>query len=247
MAIASRQELIDYCLRHLGAPVIEINVDDDQVSDRIDEALQLYQEYSTDAIEDNYFKHQITADDVTNGYISLPEPLTVVKRVVNLTNGTGSGGMFNAQYQMALNDVYMLRGFNMGTGVASYAQTMSYMQLVNDMFNSLQQSRFNRHSNRLYLIDTTLAEGEWIVIDGSMILDPEIHTDIYNDILLKKLSTSFIKRQWGQNMSKFEGMQLPGGVTMNGRQMLEDANTEIAAIEEELQLRYEDPADFFIG
>lgn len=246
MAIASRQDLIDYCLRRLGAPVIEINVDDDQIEDRVDEALQYYQEYHSDAIHTDYFKVEITADDVTNGYITLPEQMTVVKRVLPVYAATMSSGMFNASYQMALNDVYMLRG-TISEGIAQYTQTMSYMNMVSDMFNGMQQARFNRHMNRVELIDTELVEGMTIVVDGSIIVDPETFTDVYNDMFLKRYLTALIKRQWGQNMSKFEGMQLPGGVTISGRQLLDDANTEIDKIEEEMQLRYEEPVDFFLG
>lgn len=246
MAIANRQDLIDYCLRRLGAPVIQIDVDTTQLEDRIDEAIQYYQEYHSDAIHDMYFKHQITADDVTNGYVTLPEDLTVVKRVLPLNAANTSSGMFNAQYQMALNDVYMLRG-GIGGGVSQYVQTMSYISMINDMFSGLDQTRFNRNMNALYFVDYTITEGDWIVIDGSKILDPQTYTDVYNDMFLKRYATALIKRQWASNIKKFDGMQLPGGVTFNGQQLFDEANTEIEKIEEEMQLRYEEPVDFFLG
>lgn len=252
MAIASRQDLADYCLRKLGAPVIEINVDDDQLSDRIDEALQFYQEYHSDAIVDSFFKYQITADDVTNQYITLPEELQVVRRVLPLNNGSsGAAGMFNVNYQLALSDAFLLRGGQFMGNLSSYAMTQNYISMMNNIFGSRTTStRFNRHMDRLFIdIDwgSTLSEGEWVIIDGSATVDPETYTDVYNDMFLKRYATSLIKQQWGQNLSKFEGMQLPGGVTISGRQILDEAREEIAKIEEEMQLRYEMPADFFIG
>lgn len=246
MAVSSRQDLIDYCLRKLGAPVVEINVDEDQIEDRVDEAIQFYQEYHSDAIADDYFKLVITAEDVENGFITVPEELTVIKRVLPITDSQMSSGMFNAQYQMMLNDVYMLRG-GLSEGIAQYTQTMSYINMITDMFNGVQQSRFNRHTNQLNLIDTELVEGMTIIIDGSKTIDPDAYTDVYNDMFLKRYLTQLIKKQWGTNMMKFDGMQLPGGVTINGRQMYDDAIAEIDKIEEEMQLRYEEPVDFFLG
>ena len=251
MAIASRQDLIDYCLRKLGAPVIEINIDEDQIEDRLDEAIQFYREYHSDAIVDTYFKYQITSSDVENEYITLPEELQVVRRVLPLYNSTtSSGGMFSAQYQMALDDAFLLRGGALGN-LANYNMTQSYISLMNTMFgNGTTPTRFNRHMDRLFIDvqwGVDIKEGEWIIIDGSSTIDPETYTDIYNDMFLKRYTTALIKQQWGQNLSKFEGMQLPGGVTISGRQILDEAKEEIMKIEEEMQLRYEMPADFFMG
>jgi hypothetical protein len=248
--ITSRQQLVDYCLRKLGHPVIEINVDDDQVSDRIDEALQMYQEYNSDSMVLSYVKYEITQDDIDNKYITVPEQLAWITRVVPVDTGSGSGGMFNAQYQMALNDVYSIRGGLIGN-LSYYAQSMQHMSLISSFFSSgTDATIFSRHMNRLFLmIDWTsdLKVGDTILIESYTIIDPDTFTDIYNDMFLKKYATALIKLQWGQNMSKFEGMQLPGGVTINSRQMIDDAREEILKLEEDLQLRYELPPDFFMG
>jgi len=256
MAIASRQDLIDFCLRKLGAPVVEINVDEDQIEDRIDEALQFYQEYHSDAIVNTYFKYQMTAEDIANKYITVPEELQVVKRVmpINTTaGGVGMGsGMFNVQYQMMLSDAYLLRnGGGIWMDLTSYTMTKSYIEMLNMTFgNGTTNTVFNRHMDRINLYldwETDLKEGDWIIVEGSKVVDPETFTDVYNDMFLKRYATALIKRQWGTNMMKFDGMLLPGGVTFNGRQMFDDANLEIDKIEEEMQLRYEMPADFMIG
>jgi hypothetical protein len=251
MAINSRTDLKNYCLRKLGAPVLEINVADDQAEDRIDEALQFYQEYHSDAIERTYTKYQITSSDVSNGYITIPDSLTVVKRVLPLTSESGSGGMFSANYQMALNDAYLLHGGNLTGSLAYYSQTQSYMTMINSMFNgSSVATRFSRHQDRLHIDlewGVDLKADDWIIIEGSTIINPETYTDVYDDMFLKRYTTALIKLQWGTNLSKFEGMQLPGGVQFSGRQMIEDAKEEILKIEEEMQLRYEEPADFFMG
>jgi len=243
----SRQTLIDYCLRKLGAPVLEINVDEDQLSDRVDEALQFYQEYHSDAIYKVYHKHQITITDVTNEYISLPNQVLSVQTIFPMFESNSSVSMFDAKYQMHLNDMYSL-GF---TGnLANYSQTMSYLSTMNLMLNGPEQVRFSRHMNRLYLDvdwESDVAVGDYIIVDAYRTVEPDTHTAIYNDMLLKRYTTSLIKQQWGANLIKFEGMQLPGGVTLNGRQLYDDAVTEINAIEEEMQLKYEMPPEFYMG
>jgi hypothetical protein len=243
----SRQTLIDYCLRKLGAPVLEINIDEDQISDRIDEALQFYQEYHSDAIYKVYHKHQITIADVSNEYITIPDAVLSVQRIMPLFNNSSSGGMFNANYQMHLNDMY---GLGFSGNLAGYAQTKSYLSTMNMMMNGPENVRFTRHMNRVFLdIDWTVdvKVDDWIIVDAYRIVDPTLFTEVYNDMLLKRLSTALLKQQWGANLIKFEGMQLPGGVTLNGRQIYDDAVTEINAIEEEMQLKYEMPPEFYVG
>jgi len=243
----SRQTLIDYCLRTLGEPVLEVNVDEDQVSDRIDEALQFYQEYHSDAIYKVYHKHQITAADVTNEYIDIPDAVTTVQRIFPLNDENSSINMFDARYQIHLNDIFDLR--NAGA-LSNYYQTQQYMSTIDLLLNGTEQVRFNRHMNRLY-IDADwgedLKENDYVIVDAYRIVDPDTHTDVYNDMFLKRYAVALIKKQWGANLIKFEGMQLPGGVTLNGRQLYDDAVTEIAAVEEQMQLKYEMPPDFFMG
>lgn len=241
----SRQSLIDYCLRSLGAPVIEINVDEDQLEDRVDEAMQFYQEYHSDSIVRNYRKHLVTAEDVTNGYVTLPDSMIFVNSVWPIMASSSQSGMFSVEYQMHLNDLYNLRHPGV---LIDYEMTKQYMSLIDLKINGMsQKSTFSRHQNRVYIEGNDLEEGIYIIVEGHETLDPDTYTDIYNDMLLKKYLTALIKRQWGLNLIKFEGMQLPGGVTLNGRQIYDDATQDIEKIEETMQLTYEKPTDFFVG
>ena len=244
----TRQELIDYCLRRLGAPVIEINIDDDQLEDRVDEALQYYQTYHSDAIIRTYVKHQITQTDLTNEYISLNDQYTYVRKILPIGDENSTVNMFDARYQMSLNDVYDLRGGT--TGISFYFQTQQYMSTLDMVLNGGTPIRFSRHQNRLYIdgdwgVDLKL--GDYIIIDADAVIDQTAFSDVYNDMWLKRYATALIKEQWGVNLSKFEGMQLPGGVILNGRAILEDAKAEIEKLEEEIRLNFEMPVDFFTG
>jgi hypothetical protein len=249
MAIVdSRQKLIDYTLRNLGAPVIEINVDEDQIEDRIDEAIQFYQEYHSDGVVRIYRKHQVDSDDISNRYISLPENFLFVNRVLPFSSAQDGTGMFSLDYQLHLQDIYNLRQPGL---VVNYEMTKQYMSLIERNINGMQElTTFSRHQNRLY-IETkwgdSIKENDYIIIEGYETLDPDTYRDVYNDRFLKKYATALIKRQWGLNLIKFEGMQLPGGVTLNGRQIYDDAVQDIEKIEEDMQLTYEMPADFYVG
>jgi hypothetical protein len=250
-APSSRQELIDYCLRSLGAPVLEINVDDDQVNDRIDEAFEFWNEYHMDATLKTYRKVRVTEQIAAQKYVDLPDSCLFVTRVWPLTNNSSnSSGMWSARYQMHLNDVYDLQ---YAGALVNYVETRQFLEMLDMLLNGVPPIRFNRHMNRMYIdIDFayTIAVGDWIIVEAYETIEKEgsgAYTKVYNDIFLKKYATALIKRQWGQNMSKFEGMQLPGGVTMNGMKILEDANAEIAKLEADMELRYAKPVDFFIG
>ena len=243
----SRQELADYCLRALGAPVVEINIDDDQLGDRIDEAFQFYREYHSDATIRRYRKHQVTATDVTNEYIDIPETFIHISRVLPF-QVTGGAGDFNVEYQIMLNDIYDLRGPN---SVLHYAMSQQHLALVDTLFDGKDQTvRFNRHMNRLFIETrwgTDVKAGEFVIIEGYETVDPATFTDVYNDIFLKKYLTALIKRQLGTNLKKFGGLQLPGGVEINGQQIYDEANEEIKEIEEQMQSRYEMPPLDFMG
>lgn len=243
----SRLELIEYCLRNLGKPVIEINVDEEQLEDRFEEALQFYQEYHSDAIIRHYRKHQVTQADIDNKYIDLPNNLMSVTRVLAVENDNRSG-MFSVDYQLHLNDIYDLRV--PGT-IINYVMTHQYMNLLDTTFQGLSQTvRFNRHVNRVYIDADWTADyhvGDYIVIEGYSTIDPDEYIDVYNDMFLKRYLTALIKRQWGVNMKKYEGIQLPGGVTLNGQQIYDEANDEIQRIEEEMQMKYEMPPMGEIG
>ena len=245
----SRQELKDYALRRLGYPVIEINVDDSQTEDRLDDALQFFAEYHFDGVEKMYYKHQITSTDITNGYIdmdSVDTSIISVNRMFQFSDSTVN--MFDIRYQMALNDFYGLRSGL--SNLAYYDQIKRHLSLIQQTLDPEKQIRFSRVTNRLYgdfdWSDETDA-GEYLMIEAYTVLDPETYTEIYKDRLLKQYITALIKRQWGANLSKFENIQLPGGVSFNGTQIFEQAQSEIERIEEEVQLKYELPPHFMVG
>jgi len=244
---STRAELADYCLRKLGAPVLEINVDEDQVEDRIDEALQYFQTYHDDAIIRTYLKHQITSTDIANEYIPIPDSVTSVRRILPLGGENGSINMFDARYQIMLNDIFDLG--HMGN-LNNYVQIQQYMGTLNMMLNGAPQTRFNRHMDRLFIDhdwDADIEVGDYIIVDCMQVVDPGTYADVYNDLWLKRYATALIKRQWGENLIKFENMQLPGGVLMNGAVILDAAMTEIDKLEEEIRLSWEKPVDFMQG
>ena len=245
----SRSTLIDYCLRALGAPVIEINLDDDQIGDRIDEALQFYQHYHADAIEKVYLKHQITQSDIDNQYIPLNDLVTDVVQLFPLRDNKNTGdSMFDVRYQMHLNDVYNL-GF-MGS-LVEYEMTQQWLSLLDMVIDNDQKHiSFDRHKNQLRIDmnwDDEVKVNDYVIIECYRILNPDTYTDVYNDYFLKKYATALLKMQWGMNLLKFEGMQMPGGVTFNGRQLFDDAREEIQKLEEEVRLNWEQPVDFYTG
>jgi len=248
MAIVnSRATLEGYCLRRLGDPVVEINVDPYQIADRIDEALQYYQEYHSDAIVKTYVKHEVTQIDFDNKWIDIPDRMIFVKNIFR-TSGVGSGGnLFNFQYHYRMEDMLLL-GHNMN--LADWIQREQYVSLIDQQLNGAARLTFNRHMNRLRIDGTWSTDypvGAIIVVEGYETVDPDTYPDVYNDRFLKKYATALIKQQWGQNLIKFEGLLLPGGVMLNGRQIYDDATAEIEQIEEAMQLAYEMPVDFEVG
>jgi hypothetical protein len=244
----SRQTFIDYCLRSLGAPVVEINVDDDQVDDRVDEALQFYQTYHSDAIEKVYLKHQVTSDDMTNGYISVPDLVTDVVRVMPIRDTMATNSLFDVKYQIHLNDVYNL-GF-LGS-LVDYEMTQQWLSLLDILMDSDDKHiSFERHKNQLRIDmdwSNEVAVDQYIVVECYRIIDPNTFTDVWNDYYLKRYASALIKLQWGQNLLKFEGMTMPGGVQFNGRQLFEDATQELEKLTEEVRLNWEQPVDFYTG
>ena len=244
----SRQTLIDYCLRRLGAPVIEINVDDDQVQDRIDDALQFYQEYHHDATIRTYLKHEVTAQNITDKSIPIGNNIIYVKSVFPISYNSNIDSMFDIKYQLHLNDLYDMSYIG---DLVHYEMLQQYISLLDTTLNRTTMFvRYNRHMDKLMIdIDweTSVKVGDFIVVECQAIVDPSTYSDIYNDMFLKQYATALIKQQWGANLIKFEGMQLPGGITINGRQLFDDANTELQTIRDQMQLNYEMPADFFVG
>lgn len=242
----SRSTLQDYCLRNLGAPVIEINVDEDQLEDRTDDAIQFYQEYHSDAVIREYIKHQLTATDITNSYITVADSVTSVVRMLKITGTTGSA-LFDMGYHMRLNDIFMLQG--LGTQMQEYVQAQQKLSLVDHRLQSEEHIRFSRHMNRLHSDEGfgNLNAGDYIVLEVYSIIAPDTYVDVYNDLYLKKYLTALIKRQWGANLMKFQDFTLPGGITLNGRQIYEDAIEEIQGLEEEARLIWAMPDNFLMG
>jgi hypothetical protein len=242
----TRATLQDYCLRNLGAPVIEINVDEDQLEDRTDEALQFYQEYHSDGVIREYLKHELTAADITNNYITVADSVTNVVRMLKITGTTGSS-LFDMGYHMRLNDIFMLQG--LGAQTQEYIQSQQKLSLIDHRLNSEEHIRFSRHMNRVHMDEGygDLGAGDFIVLEVMSIIDPGTYADVFNDLYLKKYLTALIKRQWGANLMKFQDFQLPGGITLNGRQIYEDAIEEIQGLEEECRLIWAMPDNFLMG
>lgn len=313
---ATRQELIDYCLRRLGHPVLEINIDDDQIEDRIDEAFSYYRDFHFDAVEKVYLKEQITASTLqitgvnaasfTNGekitgatsgatavvygnisanrmyvykvngtfsasetitgatsstsatlssitlgnydnkYITLSDAVISVSRVLPFSSTTRGIDLFDVRYQILLNDLYSIQS----TDIIYYSQVKTQLQLIQDLLVGIKPVRFNRHQNRVHIDmnwEDDVQIGEYIIVEAMRALDPSTFTDVYNDGWLKKYATALLKQQWGTNLKKFEGVQLPGGVTLNGQKIYDEATEEIQALKDEVQNTYQEPIDFFTG
>lgn len=248
--ITTRQQLIDYCLRRLGDPVIEINVDVDQIEDKVDDALQMYNEYHQDGTKRIYLQHEITQTDIDNGWVPISSNIQRVVRVFPIDSSfINSSNMFSFKYQFALSDFHDLPSIN--GGLAYYDQVRQYLALLDMKLNGTPQHTFSRRENRLYIhgdfTDGDLSVGEYIVAEIYQFVDADSNTSIFDDMWIKDYTTALIKHQWGSNMSKFDGMQLPGGVIINGRQILDDANGEIEILRERLRSEFEKPIDFFVG
>ena len=246
MAINTRTDLINYCFRALGAPVVEINVDMDQVEDRVDEAIEYFRQYHYDGIEKVYLKHQITQQDVDNQYITLPDYIYGITKVFPVAAGTStSKSIFDLQYQLRLNDLYDLTS----TSVIYYSQVMSHLALLDMTLNGHPVYRFNRMSGKLYIeaswVDEMLV-GNYVLVECYRALDPSTATKIYNDIWLKHYTTALLKKQWAINIKKFQGLQLPGGVTIDGDSLYKEAVDEIKELEDEI-LNKAAPLEWFMG
>jgi hypothetical protein len=248
-APSTRQTHIDYCLRRLGDPVIEINVDDDQLEDRLDESLQYWREYHSEALQRTFLKHQVTATDVTNEFITIASDITQVTKLFSIQSGSGSTNFFDIKYQMMLNDMTDIHG-TMGN-LAYYDMMQQYLGTIDMMLNGNPQTTFVRKQNRLYIhgdfADGDIVAGKFLVAEVYKEINDSDYTTVWDDLWLKEYTTALFKQQWGQNLSKFEGMVMPGGVTLNGRQIYDDATQDVDRLRERIRLEHEVPADFFVG
>ena len=246
-AITSRTLLKEYCLRRLGHPVIEINVDEEQCDDRVNDALEFFAEYHFDGVEKVFLKHEITADDITNEYIAMADPVISVIRVLPIPNFNAfQTGFFNEEFQLRIQD---LNSFT-GSSLINWQMSLQNWSMVDHLFTVTPTIHFNRKQNKVYL-ETNWSDkfsvGDILIIEAYRILDPTTYTEIYDDMFLKKYTAALIKRQWGENLKKFEGVQLQGGVTLNGKTIYDEAVDEINKIEEEMNLKWELPPDGFIA
>ena len=277
---ATRQQLIDYCLRRLGAPVLEINVDDDQIDDLVDDALQYFQERHFDGVERMYLKYKITQEDLNRGrakntdgvgvvtttatstnvsgigsitsnfyensnFIQIPDSVIGIEKVFKFDTSSISGGMFSIKYQLFLNDLYYFNSVEL----LQYSMVKSYLEDIDHLLTTDKQLRYNKRQDRLYLdIDWgSQSLDTYFVIDCYRILDPDTYTGVYNDSFLKMYLTALIKRQWGQNLIKFRGVKLPGGIELNGREIYDDAERELESIRQRMNMDYELPPFDLIG
>ncbi len=284
MKPANRQDFIDYCLRKLGAPVLEINVDDEQIDDAVDDGIQMFNERHFDGVERMYLKYQINQDEIdrgrarndadstntagivttvgtsstitgygtttsnwyeTSNFIQVPDSVVGVERIFKFDSSSISSGMFSIKYQLFLNDLYYFNSVEL----LQYAMTKTYLEDIDFLLTPDKQIRFNKRQGRLYLdMDWgSQTVDNFLVLDCYRALDPADFNQIYNDIFLKEYVTLLIKRQWGQNMIKFKGVKLPGGIEMNGREIYDDAERALESLRERIKLEYELPPLDFIG
>jgi len=274
MAIpTSKATFKNYCLRALGDGVIDINISDDQADDRIDEALQYFAQYHYDGIEKVFLKHLVTSAEVTrarsdtsttgtdivddtitatwkegNNFIPLPNAVISVIQVWPLSDtGAGSSNMFDVRYQLRLNDMFDLSS----TSVMHYQMTMDNLDLIEHILVGETPIRFNQHQQRLYIDadweNKFTADIDYIIVECYRKLDPTTYTDIYDDIYFKRYATALIKKQWGSNLSKFSGVTMLGGVTMNGETLYTQGLEEQNKLEEEIHLAFELPVNYMIG
>jgi hypothetical protein len=276
---SSRRQLIEYCLRKLGAPVLEINVAEEQIEDLVDDAIQLFQERHFDGVYPTFLKYQITKDDIERGrakgidgvgvttttatanisgnsvdfnyyensnYIQVPPHVIGINKIFHFEGSNSiSSGMFSVKYQLFLNDIYYWGS----TELLTYSMTKRYLEDIDFLLTTQKQIRFNKRQDRLYLdIDwSSLIEGQYLILDCYRMMDPNDYSKIWNDSFLKPYLTSLIKKQWGQNLIKFQGVKLPGGVELNGRQIYDDAIKEIDEIMDKMSSTYELPPFDMIG
>lgn len=242
----TRTEFKNYCLRRLGAPVIEINVDDDQVEDRIDDALRYYWDYHFDGAEKLYYKHAITPTDKANKYITMPENIIGVVNLFSIADPSiRSDDLFNIRYQIALNDLYTLTSVSM----VPYFLVMENLALISEMLVGKQPIRYNKNMNKLYCdMDWgRLNDGEYLLVEAYQVVDPDVYPDVWKDRWMMQYATALIKRQWGSNLTKFSGMQLPGGLTFNGQKIYDDAVAEIQNLENNMISSYSLPVADMVG
>ena len=281
---ATRQELIDYGKRQLGAPVLEINVAEEQIEDALDDTIIFYQDRHMDGVEKMFLKHKITKDftdtvqasgqdgaetslgittttsssvnitgigattfgfEETQNFIQIPDAVIGIEKVYKVDSRSIASNMFNLTYQIFLNEIYYFSSMEL----LSYTQTKRYLEDIDFILHPDKQIRFNRRQNRLYIDSdySSMKEDDYLIIECYRVLDPNDYPKVYNDRWVKKYFTAKLKKQWGQNLIKFQGVKLPGGIELNGRQIYDDGVAEMQAIEDKMTTEFELPPLDFIG
>jgi hypothetical protein len=254
--ITNRQDFIDYCKRRLGFPVIEINVDDDQVNDRIDDALQYFQDYHFDGLQKVYWIKVLNNTDIANRYLDASQAkdsqgnnleIAGISRIFPISDSQANVNMFDLRYQLRLNELYDFTS----ASYINYTLTNQHLRSLEIMFTGEVPIRFQRHTQRLYIDwnwgNSEAPTGTVVIAEAYALINPDVYNLVWNDRWLKEYATALIKRTWGNNMAKFDNIQLPGGVTLNGGRILQEATTEIERLEREMENNYGSPLEFFMN
>lgn len=247
MAVTNRQEMKEYCYRALGAPLVDLDVTDEAVDDRIDEALDFFREYYFDGADHCFHRHVVTQEDIDNGYITIPDNIWGINSIYPVSNsGNANGDIFSYEYQFRSSD--MMRNLS-STNLVYFQQVMSYFTLVENLLNVQLQFRFNRNEGKMY-IDTNwenrLPVGTWIMTDCYAVMDPNVNTKFWNNRRFKEYCIALVKQQWARAYSKYDNIQLPGGVTISGEKLMREATEERKEIEDDI-INNQTPLQFFIG
>ncbi len=254
--VTNRTEFKDYCLRRLGFPVIDINVDDDQVEDRIDDALQYWQDYHFDGLQKVYYIKLVGATEVNQKYIDLtdskdadgnPMEIVGISRIFPLHDSQANVNMFDLRYQLRLNELYDFTS----ASYINYTLTQQHLRSLELMFSGEVPIRFQRHMQRLYIDwawgSTEAPAGTVVIAEAYAVINPDVYGKVWNDRWLKEYATALVKRSWGANLKKFNNLQLPGGVTLNGDKIYDEAFQEIKALEDEMAENYFSPLEWFMN
>jgi len=255
--ITTREDFKNYCLRRLGFPVIEINVDDDQVEDRIDDALQYWQDYHFDGLQKVYWVHMVTGEDIQNQYLDATQAtdqdgntleIAGITRIFPLSDSQATIDMFDLRYQLRLNELYDFTS----ASYINYTLTQQHLRSLEIMFTGEVPIRFVRNMQRLYIDwawgnNYEIAAGQVVIAECYAVINPDVYTLVWNDRWLKEYATQLIKRSWGNNLSKFNGLQLPGGVTLDGKTIYNEAAAEIERLEREMEMNYGAPLEWFMN
>jgi len=245
MIPVDRASFKEYCLRRLGKPLNEINIDDDQLDDRIDDALQYFWDYHFSGSEKTYYKYPITSEDKVNRYITMPNNIIGVVNIFEIGQALNTNNLFNIRYQIALNDLYTLTSVSM----VPYYMALQHVQFLEQMLVGKQPLRYNRYVNKLYIdMDWNIVnEGDYIIVEAYQVVDPEVYIKVWTDRWLARYATCLIKQQYGTNLKKYGSMPLPGGITFNGQKIYDEATDERAELEKEMIRSYSLPVTDFLG